>query len=54
MESEIEKEIRRRCQPIALVKMPDYSKDPFVMKKVQEATEFLQKHGLPERSDKKS
>ena len=39
------------CAPAAIVKLPDLSKDPFVLKKTQQATEFILKHGLPERSE---
>jgi hypothetical protein len=28
--------------------MPDYSKDPFFVKKAQRSKEFLDKHGFPE------
>jgi hypothetical protein len=28
--------------------LPDYSKEPFVRKKVEEAKEFLKKYGIPE------
>lgn len=33
--------------------MPDYSKDPVFVKKNEEATAFLKKHGLPEKIAKK-
>lgn len=35
--------------------MPDFSKSPFVIKKVEKARAFIAKHGLPEkkRSPKK-
>jgi len=34
--------------------MRDYSKDPFVIKKVEKARAFIAKHGLPEDKRKKS
>jgi len=35
--------------------MPDFSKSPFVIKKIEKARAFIAKHGLPEskRSPKK-
>jgi hypothetical protein len=34
--------------------IPDYSKSPFVIKKVERARAFFAKHGLPEDKSKKS
>jgi hypothetical protein len=34
-------------------KLRDYSKDPFVMKKAEEAKEFIKKYGIPESFKKK-
>jgi hypothetical protein len=33
--------------------MPDFSKSPFVIKKVEKARAFIAKHGLPEDTRKK-
>jgi hypothetical protein len=34
--------------------MRDYSKDPFVIKKVENARAFIAKHGLPKDNKKKN
>lgn len=34
--------------------MRDYSKDPFVIKKVEKARAFIAKHGLPKEKPKKA
>ena len=34
-------------------KMRDYSQDPFVKKKTENALAFIKKHGLPKASKKK-
>lgn len=33
--------------------MPDYSNDPYFIKKAEKATAFLKKHGLPKALTKK-
>lgn len=33
--------------------MRDYSKDPFVLKKVERARAFIAKHGLPKKENSK-
>jgi hypothetical protein len=33
--------------------MRDYSKDPFVLKKVERARAFIEKHGLPKKEREK-
>jgi hypothetical protein len=33
--------------------MPDYTKDPYFVKKAEKAREFIDKHGLPDSITKK-
>ena len=40
---------KNKAQVVINPKMRDYSKDPFFVKKAEEATAFLKEHGLPER-----
>ncbi|WP_164974187.1 hypothetical protein [Filimonas effusa] len=47
------KKMEKRSLAVARVKMRDYANDPFVVRKTQQATEFIKKHGLPERSIKR-
>jgi len=34
--------------------MPDFSKSPFIIKKVERARAFIAKHGLPKEKSKKA
>jgi len=49
-----EKAYKKHLPGIAInPNMRDYSKDPFVIKKVERARAFIAKHGLPEDKPKK-
>lgn len=45
---------KKDVMPYPLIKSKaDYSNDPFVKRKTEEALAFIKKHGLPEPSKKK-
>lgn len=49
-------EINSKTVPAVTIvkKMRDYSKDPFSVKKKQDAIEFIRKYGLPNSAKKKT
>jgi hypothetical protein len=53
MRQSLHKKVKERQPTVAIdPNMRDYSQDPFILKKVERARDFIAKHGLPKEKPK--